>query len=86
MSIDAINDLRPDVIVVPITTRPGPLRVAIPDRPATTGLREASFAECETVGPLHKSSLKARVGRLPPETWSAVEAGLCRVLGLPEPA
>jgi mRNA-degrading endonuclease toxin of MazEF toxin-antitoxin module len=85
VSIDPINDLRPDIIVVPITTHPGPLRIALPQQPAVTGLREASFAKCETVGPLHKSSLKSRVGHLPPAAWPAIEAGLCRVLGLPEP-
>jgi len=35
-----------------------------------------------TVGPLHKSHLKARIGRLPSTTWPAIEAGLCRVLGI----
>ena len=86
ISIDPINDLRPDILVVPITTHPGPLRVVLPeDATATTGLREISFAKCETVGPLHKSLVKSRIGRLPPSAWPAIEAGLCRVMGLPEP-
>ena len=85
VSIDPINDLRPDVLVVPITTHPGPLRVRLPDDPAATGLLATSFAKCETVGPLHKSHLKSRIGRLPPSAWPVVEAGLRRVLGLPEP-
>jgi mRNA-degrading endonuclease toxin of MazEF toxin-antitoxin module len=84
VSIDPINDLRPDVIVIPITTEAGPLRVALPDDPAATGLRAASFAKCEIVGPVHKSRLNARIGSLPPAGWPAVEAGLHRVLGLPE--
>jgi hypothetical protein len=37
------------------------------------------------VGPLHKSFLRSRIGRLPPASWPAVEAGLLRVLGIPEP-
>jgi mRNA-degrading endonuclease toxin of MazEF toxin-antitoxin module len=82
VSIDPINDLRPDIVVVPITARPGPLRVRLPDDAATMGLRAPSFAKCETVGPLHKSHLKARIGRLPAAAWPAVEAGLCRVLGI----
>jgi mRNA-degrading endonuclease toxin of MazEF toxin-antitoxin module len=82
VSIDPINDLRPDIVVVPITTHPGPLRVGLPDDAATTGLRAPSFAKCETVGPLHKSHLKTRIGRLPASAWPAVEAGLCRVLGI----
>jgi mRNA-degrading endonuclease toxin of MazEF toxin-antitoxin module len=81
VSIDPINDLRPDIVVVPITSRPGPLRVGLPSE-AATGLHESSFAKCESVGPLHKGQLKARIGRLPPSAWPAIEAGLCRVLGI----
>ena len=82
VSIDPINDLRPDVIVVPITSQAAPLRVALPQEPETTGLKVESFAKCESVGPLHKSNLKQRIGRLPSEGLPAVEAGLMRVLGL----
>jgi mRNA-degrading endonuclease toxin of MazEF toxin-antitoxin module len=85
ISIDPINDLRPDILVVPITTHPGPLRLVLPEEEAATGLREISFAKCETVGPLHKSHLKSRIGRLPPSAWPGIEAGLRRVMGLPEP-
>lgn len=81
VSIDPINDLRPEVIVVPITTHAGPLRVGLPDG-QTTGLKVASFAKCETVGPLHKSQLKARIGRLPQSSWPSIERGLARVLGI----
>lgn len=83
VSIDPINDLRSDILVVPITTHSGPLRVPLSDD-AGTGLRERSYAKCETVGPVHKSHLKARIGRLSPSSWPAVEAGLLRVLGLPQ--
>ncbi len=82
VSIDPINDLRPDILVVPITTQAAPLRVPMPDHPDVTGLREQSHAKCESVGPLHKSHLKARIGRLPADAWPAVESGLARVLGL----
>jgi len=82
VSIDPINDLCPDVLVVPITTHPGPLRVALPEEPARTGLRVASFAKCESVGPIHKSRLKKRIGAIPRSTWPDVEAGLARVLGI----
>ena len=85
VSIDPINDLRPDLLVVPITTQGGPLRVPLPAAPEVTGLRETSFAKCETVGPLHKSQLKMKIGHLPSSSWPAIEAGLSRVLGLPEP-
>lgn len=82
VSIDPVNDLRPDVLVVPITSHAAPLRVALPDDPATTGLRVASYAKCESAGPLHKSHLKTRIGRLSGDAWPAIEAGLLRVLGL----
>ena len=84
VSIDPINDLRPDILVVPITTHPGPLRVALPLEPAVTGLHTASYAKCETVGPLHQTGLKARIGRLPHAGWQEIEAGLRRVMGLPD--
>lgn len=66
---------------MPIITRPGPLRVSLPDD-AATGLRVASDAKCETVGPLHMSHLKARIDRLPETMWPTIEASLCRVLGI----
>lgn len=82
VSIDPINDLCPDVILVPVTSRPGPLRVDLPDRPERTGLRRPSFAKCESVGPIHRSRLKKRIGSLPVEALNAVEEGLRTVLGL----
>ncbi len=66
-----------------LTTKAAPLRVALPDDPQLTGLRMASYAKCESVGPLHKSHLKGRIGRLTGASLSAVETGLLRVLGLP---
>lgn len=47
VSIDPINDLRPDVIVVPITSLAGPLRVAVP-KAAETALTLESYAKCES--------------------------------------
>lgn len=82
ISIDPINDLLPDILVVPITSVPGPLRVPLPNRAERTGLRTPSHAKCESVGPLHKSRLKQRIGSLPHESWPAIEAELRRVLGL----
>lgn len=82
ISIDPVNDLCPDVLVVPITSHPGPLRVALPEEPERTGLRTASFAKCESVGPVHKSRLKQRIGSLPAAAWPPLEEGVRRVLGL----
>ena len=82
VSINAVNDLCPDVLVVPITSQAGPLRVPLPDEPEQTGLRAASYAKCELVGPLHKARLKQRIGQLPASACAEIEAGLRRVLGL----
>jgi mRNA-degrading endonuclease toxin of MazEF toxin-antitoxin module len=82
ISIDAVNDLCPDVLVIPITSHPGPLRIPLPDEAEATGLRTASYAKCESVGPLHKSRLKKRLGALPSSFWPQIEGGVQRVLGL----
>ena len=63
VSIDPINELRPDVLVIPITTQAAPLRVPLPKEPGVTGLREASHAKCESVGPVHRSNLRGRLRR-----------------------
>jgi mRNA interferase MazF len=83
VSIDPINDLCPDVLLVPLTTKPGPLRVAISDPARATGLKESSYAKCESVGPVHKSRLKTKIGRISRTTLQQIEEGLKRVLGLP---
>ncbi len=82
VSINAVNDLCPDVLVIPITSHPGPLRVPLPEEPDKTGLRTASFAKCESLGPIHKSRLKKHIGALPSQTWEPIEASVRRVLGL----
>ena len=45
VSIDPINDLCPDVLLVPLTTKPGPLRVAISDPARATGLKIGELRE-----------------------------------------
>ena len=82
VSIDPINDLCPDVLLVPLTTKPGPLRVGISDSAQATGLKEKSYAKCESVGPVHKSRLKAKIGRVSRANLLLIEEGLKRVLGL----
>ncbi len=82
VSINAINDLCPDVLLIPITSHPGPLRIPIPQQPERTGLRLASYAKCESLGPIHKSRLKRKIGTLPDRAWGEIEAGMKRVLGL----
>lgn len=82
MSINPVNDLCPDVLVIPITSRPGPLRVRLSGASELTGLRAESYAKCESLGPIYKGRLKKRIGRLPGQTWAEIEAGVRRVLGL----
>ncbi len=82
ISINAVNDLCPDVLLIPLTTKPGPLRVPVAAPAAETGLEAQSYAKCESVGPVHKSRLKGRIGRVPPSELPAIESGVRRVLGL----
>lgn len=81
ISINPINELCPDVLLVPITTKSGPLRVPILHPEAITGLKSTSYAKCESVGPVHKSRLKKRIGRIPLKDLSEIENGLKKVLG-----
>lgn len=82
LSINPLNDLRPEVLLVPITTKEGPLRVGLTENSAMTGLKEKSFAKCESVGPVHKSRLKRRIGLVNPRDLNEVGSGVKRVLGL----
>lgn len=82
LSINALNDLRPEVLLVPLTTKEGPLRVGLTGDSASTGLKEKTFAKCESVGPVQKSRLKRRIGRVNPGDLTEVGSGVKRVLGL----
>ncbi len=81
-SIDPINDLCPDVILTPVTTKPGPLRIHLPEDESIIGLKQKSYAKCEAIGPVHKSRLKKKVGEIPGNEWPRIENGIKRVLGL----
>lgn len=82
LSINALNDLRPDVLLVPLTTKEGPLRIRLTDDSARTGLKETTFAKCESIGPVHKSRLKRKIGHIRPSDLAEVGSGVKRVLGL----
>ena len=82
ISINPINDLRPDVLLIPITTKPAPLRVPLTQPPSVTGLEEKSYAKCESLGPVHKMRLKKRIGKVSHEQISDIENGVRKVLGL----
>ena len=82
ISINPINDLRPDVLLIPITTKPAPLRVPLTQSPSATGLEEKSYAKCESLGPVHKMRLKKRIGKVSPGQISDIENGVRKVLWL----
>ena len=81
ISINPVNDLCPDVILVPITTKSGPLRVPISDAEERSGLKIASFVKCEFQGPVHKTRLKKKIGNLTRSEMLKSEAGIKKVLG-----
>lgn len=82
ISINPINELCPDVLLIPITGRPGPLRILLQEEAAVSGLNALSYAKCEVLGPSRKSRLKKRIGHISPACLSAIEDGIKRVLGL----
>ena len=82
VSINPVNDFCPDALLVPLTTKPGPLRVPVTQPPDMTGLEANSFAKCESVGPVHKNRLKKRIGHIPRGELREIEAGVKKVLGL----
>ena len=82
ISINPINDLRPDVLLIPITTKPAPLRLPLTQPPSVTGLQEESYVKCESLGPVHKKRLKKRIGKVSREQMFEIEKGVRTVLGL----
>ena len=82
ISINPVNDFCPDVLLVPLTTKPGPLRVPLDAAEDATGLDAQSYAKCESVGPTHKSRLKRRIGHIPRKDLVGIEEGVSKVLGL----
>ncbi len=82
ISINPINDLRPDVLLIPITTKPAPLTLPLTQPPSVTGLKEESYVKCESLGPVHKKRLKKRIGKISREQMVEIEEGVRKVLGL----
>jgi mRNA-degrading endonuclease toxin of MazEF toxin-antitoxin module len=82
ISINPVNELCPDILLVPLTTKPGPPRVALSEASSQTGLKTKTRARCETLGPVHKSRLKKKIGEIPSTEFVNVEIGIKRVLGI----
>lgn len=73
------------VIVVPLTTserqgRRGPTAVPVPD--GAGGLRGDDVGACHQVTTPDRARLKRRLGALPPERMTAVEAGIKAAMDL----
>jgi len=77
-SVDSWNQHAPDVLVVPLSTRPGPSRPAV----RHPGLREQSYAKCGALNALPKTRLKQRIGHVDEQTLDRIGFELRRLLGL----
>lgn len=78
VSVETWNTLAHDVIVVPLTTRPGPSRPPV-QHPS---LRQPSYAKCGALGALPKSHLKERIGQVDDATLATIGLELRRLLAL----
>jgi mRNA-degrading endonuclease toxin of MazEF toxin-antitoxin module len=78
ISVDPWNAYAPDVILVPLTTRPGPSRPAV----RHPRLRRTSFAKCGAIGAIPKDRLGRRVGTVDPETLGTIALEIRRLLGI----
>jgi mRNA-degrading endonuclease toxin of MazEF toxin-antitoxin module len=78
LSVDAWNDHAPDVILVPLTTRPGP------SRPAVTHpcLEHPTYAKCGAIAALPKTRLKERLGQLDEPSMRAIVIEVRRLLAI----
>jgi mRNA-degrading endonuclease toxin of MazEF toxin-antitoxin module len=78
LSVDTWNAHTRDVIVVPLTTQPGPSRPEVHH----ADLRKPTYAKCGGMGTLPKSRLKQRIGRVEEKTLDLIGFELRRLLGL----
>lgn len=79
MSVDAWNHHAPDVILVPLTTRPGPSRPPVQH----SSLERASFAKCGSIAAVPKARLKECIGQLDDAALAGIAAELSRLLAMP---
>ena len=78
LSVDAWNEHAPDVILVPLTTRPGPSRPAV----RHPRLEHPSYAKCGAIAALPKARLQERLGRLDAHAMATIGAEVRRLLGV----
>jgi len=78
LSVDAWNAHAPDVILVPLTTRPGPSRPAV----SHPRLERPSYAKCGAMAALPKTRLKERLGELDERSMMAIVVEVKRLLAI----
>ncbi len=78
VSVDAWNRHALDVILVPLTTRPGPSRPSVNH----SGLKAASYAKCGSASAMAKTRLKKLIGRINNDEMAALERELRRLMGM----
>ncbi len=78
LSVDGWNELAPDVVLIPLTTRPGP------SRPAVTHprLERPSYAKCGAIAALPKARLKQLLGQVDERDMAAITVEVRRLLAL----
>jgi mRNA-degrading endonuclease toxin of MazEF toxin-antitoxin module len=78
LSVDAWNEHAPDVVLVPLTTHPGPSRPPV----SHPRLEQPSYAKCGAIAALPKARLKERLGRLDDHHMTAITTELKRLLAV----
>lgn len=78
VSVDAWNKNALDVILVPLTTRPGPSRPQV----SHGNLKTASYAKCGSVSAIPKERLRQKIGRVASDQMSCIERELRRMMSL----
>ena len=78
LSADAWNRYAPDVVLIPLTTQPGPSRPTVRGK----GLRRASYAKCGAISAIPKERLGKRIGLADADSMAAVAAEVRRLLAI----
>ncbi|HEX4574929.1 MAG TPA: type II toxin-antitoxin system PemK/MazF family toxin, partial [Gemmatimonadales bacterium] len=78
VSVEAWNEHAPDVVIVPLTTRPGP------SRPAVTHerLSRASYAKRGAIAVIPKTRLKECLGQLDERSMATIAREVKRLLAI----
>lgn len=78
LSVDPWNTHAPDVILVPLTPRPGPSRPPV----SHARLKQTSYAKCGAIAAMPKDRLKQRIGAASPDAMREISLEVRRLLGI----